>query len=110
MIIPRKFILLISRQLAKSRPNDLEITEKHTQRLFDHFRRGESLEVYDVIDRHQLDIVTDVFYGESCNSLIQTEQPFRDAMDAMLRLASIRTILGYVAASNKHFKAFRNAH
>lgn len=74
----------------------MEITEKHTQRLFDHFRRGEPLEVYDVIDRHQLDIVTDIFYGESTNSLVEREQPFRDAMDTMLRLASVRTILGYV--------------
>jgi hypothetical protein len=73
----------------------LEITETHTQRLFDHFRQGEPLEVYDVIDRHQLDIVTHVLYGESTNSLVEKEQPFRDAMDAMLRLASTRTVLGY---------------
>jgi hypothetical protein len=89
-------------QLAKSRPNDLEITEKHIRRLFDHFRRGEALEVYDVIDRLQLDVVTDIFYGESTNSLVQKEQPFRDAMDTLLRLASVRTILGYVAFLNKH--------
>lgn len=64
--------------------------------MFDHFRRGEPLEVYDVIDRHQLDIVTEIFYGDSANSLVEKEQPFRNAMDAMLRLASVRTILGYV--------------
>ncbi|KAF9697072.1 hypothetical protein EKO04_005147 [Ascochyta lentis] len=84
--------------LAKSRSNDLEITEKHTQRLFDHFRQAKPLEVYDVIDRHQLDIVTDIFYGESTNSLVDNEQPFRDAMDTMLRLASVRTILGPLAS------------
>jgi hypothetical protein len=74
----------------------LEITEKHTQRLFDHFRRERPLDVYDVIDRHQLDIATDIFYGESTNSLVEKEQPFRDAMVTMLRLASLKTLLGYV--------------
>jgi len=88
-------------QLSKSRPGDLDITEQHLQRLFAYFRGSGPIEVYDVVDRCQLDIATHIFFGESTDSLDQEEQPFRDAMDTLCRVASVRTIMGYVGNLRK---------
>jgi len=82
--------------LAQQRPNDLSISEHHIQRLFHHLHGAvEGIEVYDVIDRLQLDIVTHVFFGESTDSLDSEKQPFRDAMDTLLRVNTVRVALGY---------------
>jgi hypothetical protein len=89
-------------QLAQSRSDDLSITEYHIQRLFHHLRGAVEIEVYDVIDRLQLDIVTHVFFGESTDSLDSEKQPFRDAMDTLLRVNSVRVALGY-ARNCEHF-------
>ncbi|KAF2195933.1 cytochrome P450 [Zopfia rhizophila CBS 207.26] len=84
--------------LAKIRSTDVPKTEVHIQRLFRHFRTpGEPVEVYDLIDRCQLDVVTDVFFGESVASLQQEEQPFREAMDTLLRINSQRVPFGRLA-------------
>jgi hypothetical protein len=82
-------------QLAQSRPDDLSITEYHIQRLFHHLRGAVEIDVYDVIDRLQLDIVTHVFFGESTDSLDSDKQPFRDAMETLLRVNTVRVVLGY---------------
>ncbi len=87
-------------QLAQNRPNDLSISEYHIQRLFHHLRGAtDGIEVYDVIDRLQLDIVTHVFFGESTDSLDSNKQPFRDAMDTLLRVNTLRIALGYASNS-----------
>lgn len=88
-------------QLAQSRPNDLTISEYHIQRLFRHLHgASKGIEVYDVIDRLQLDIVTHVFFGESTGSLDSNKQPFRDAMDTLLRVNTNRVALGYAKNSD----------
>lgn len=52
-----------------------------------------------MIDRLQLDIVTHVFFGESTDSLDSDKQPFRDAMDTLLRVNTFRVALGYASDS-----------
>jgi hypothetical protein len=88
---------LISRQLAKSRPTDFALTEEHIGQLLLLLSNNEKpIEVYDVIDRLQLDVVTHIFFGESANSLEYNRQPFRDAMDALLTLNTTRVLFGSV--------------
>lgn len=83
-------------KLAKGRPDDLAITELHIQRLFQRFRENpdDGLEIYDVIDRLQLDIATHIFFGESADSLSGGVGGFQEAVDALLRLNSQRIVLG----------------
>lgn len=82
--------------IAKSRANDLEVTEKHVQKLFERFSIGKPVEVYDLIDCYQLDVTTDVFFGESAASLT-SKPPFRKPMDVLLPLNTARMLFGYKA-------------
>lgn len=50
--------------------------------------------VYDIIDRLQLDIVTEVFLGESTRSLEADDQPFREAMETLLQVNTMRLPFG----------------
>lgn len=81
--------------VAKIRPTDGEVIEKHVQRMLAKIPSdGSSVEFYDLIDRYQLDVVTEVFLGKSANSLIENQQPFREAVDHLLRLNTHRLLLG----------------
>lgn len=80
-------------KIAKSRANDLEVTEKHVQKLFERFSIGKPVEVYDLIDCYQLDVTTDVFFGESAASLT-SKPPFRKPMDVLLPLNTARMLFG----------------
>jgi hypothetical protein len=81
--------------VASGRPTDLEVTEEHFIQLLKHLSVGGiPVEVYDLIDRYQLDVVTHVFFGESANSLSTNRQPFRDAMDRLLKVNTIRVVFG----------------
>lgn len=71
------------------------MTEKHIVHAFDMLDRDGS-EASDVIDRLQLDVVTEVFCGESTNSLTSNQQPFRDAMETLQKINSFRLLLGKV--------------
>lgn len=55
------------------------------------------VDVYDIIDRFQLDLVSQVFLGESTNSLSATQQPFRRAMETLLTYNTNRLLFGYVS-------------
>jgi hypothetical protein len=84
-------------KVATSRPTDLEVTEGHFAKLVKHLSTdGTPVEVYDLIDRYQLDVVTQVFFGKSANSLSTNRQPFREAMDHLLKVNTIRVIFGSV--------------
>lgn len=50
--------------------------------------------VYNIIDRLQLDIVTEVFLGESARSSEADDQPFREAMETLLRVNTLRLPFG----------------
>lgn len=75
------------------RYDDLAITETHAQDLFKRFDVNEPVEVYDLADRYQLDVVTDVFFGETANSLT-SEPPFRKPMDTLHPINTARMLFG----------------
>lgn len=63
-------------------------------KLVQNSNRG--VDVYDIIDRFQLDLVSQVFLGESTDSLSATQQPFRKAMETLLTYNTNRLLFGYV--------------
>ncbi|KAI0878312.1 cytochrome P450 [Hypoxylon argillaceum] len=86
----------IKSHVGKLRTDDLEITEKHARQLFARLSTDAPVELYDLIDRYQLDVVTDVFFGESANSLT-SEPPFRAPMDTLHPINTARMLFGYLA-------------
>ncbi|KAI9820042.1 MAG: hypothetical protein M1827_006613 [Pycnora praestabilis] len=83
--------------VAKIRPTDCNLIEKHFVQFLKNVPNDDSpVEVYDLIDRYQLDVVTDVFLGESAESLSRNRQPFRDAMDDLLKYNTTRLLFGPV--------------
>lgn len=95
--IPRTRLTVYDNQAARIRSDDLAVTEFHVQRLFRHLRDSlDGLEVFDVIDRLQLDIVTEIFLGTSTDSLEHETSPFRDAMETLLKVNTRRIPLGCV--------------
>ncbi|KAI9046092.1 cytochrome P450 [Aspergillus affinis] len=85
---------LLRPHMNRVRQSDFEVTERHIQNAFKLLEEG--VDAFDVIDRLQLDVVTEVFCGESTNSLTSDQQPFRNAMDTLLKVASFRQLLGKV--------------
>ncbi|KAJ0159883.1 Cytochrome P450 52A13 [Colletotrichum tanaceti] len=83
----------IKTHVMKLRPDDLEITEKHAQKLFQRFDVGKPVEVYDVADRYQLDVVSEVFFGESADSLTG-HHPFREPMETLHPINTARMLFG----------------
>ncbi|KAL9044345.1 MAG: hypothetical protein Q9214_002512 [Letrouitia sp. 1 TL-2023] len=79
--------------VAKLRSSDLDITEKHIKNLFEILSTGKPVEVYDLADRAQLDVVTDVFFGESAESLT-SEPPFRECMETLNTINTARMLFG----------------
>ncbi|KAK8868404.1 cytochrome P450 [Apiospora arundinis] len=80
--------------VAKIRESDRGKIEKHVQNLLRVISSaGSPIEIYDVIDRYQLDVVTDVFLGKPANSLTEQRQPFRKAIDHLFRLNTRRLLL-----------------
>ena len=73
----------------------MAVTERHiitTLALLD----KEGNDVADIVDRLQLDVVTEVFLGESTNSLTSNQQEFRTAMETLQKIACLRQLLGKV--------------
>ena len=80
-------------QMGRVRESDFEVTERHLLNAFN-LLAEDGRDAFDVIDRLQLDIVTEVFCGESTNSLTSNQQPFRDAMEKLQKIACFRQLLG----------------
>lgn len=84
--------------MSRVRPDDIPTAEGHIQKLLSLIKKAPTgVDVYDVIDRFQFDLVTQVFLGESANSLSATEQPFRKAMEELLTYNTNRLLFGYAA-------------
>lgn len=62
------------------------------------------VDVYDLIDRYQLDVVSSILMGKATRSVITGKQPFREAMDTLLRINGFRQLLGYLPP----FPVFKN--
>ena len=80
-------------KMSRIRLADFDVTEKHLQHAFGLLSTNR-VDGFDVIDRLQLDVVTEVFCGESTNSLTSDQQPFRNAMETLQKIASFRQLLG----------------
>jgi cytochrome P450 len=84
--------------VSRVRPDDIPTAEEHMQKLLRLIRSSsKSVDVYDVVDRFQLDLVSQVFLGESMNSLSANEQPFRKAMEDLLTFNTNRLLFGRLA-------------
>ncbi|PMD46832.1 cytochrome P450 [Hyaloscypha variabilis F] len=82
-------------QIAHIRPADLTTTEFHIQKMFDLIRtKPDGINVYEAMDRLQLDIVTDVFLGRSINSLTMKRSPIQDAIDRLVEMSMLRIRVG----------------
>ena len=81
-------------QCAKPRPNDLEITESHFAHVLKQVELGQAVNVWDMVDRYQLDVASHVFFGKSTDALITNKQPFRKAMERLLKIASYKMSFG----------------
>lgn len=57
---------------------------------------GQPCDMYDLIDRYVLDVVSEIFLGESADSLLSEKQPFRDNMEVLVRWNTAKTVLGYI--------------
>ena len=68
--------------------------ERHVQPLLDNLARQQEVDALDQIDRFWMDAGTDVFFGESAETLTAERQPVREAMDEMCEWNTKRTLLG----------------
>lgn len=67
------------------------------KRLFRHLHDApDGLDIYDILDKLQMDIGTEIFLGISTDSLKHGKSPLRDAMGTILRINSMRLTFGYV--------------
>ncbi|KAE9963424.1 hypothetical protein BLS_009313 [Venturia inaequalis] len=80
--------------LARHREDDLAKTEVHWQQALRLLDLGLPVDIYDVIDRYQLDIVTDIYLGKSTASLVTGTSPIRYAVDTLFRINGFRQMLG----------------
>lgn len=71
------------------------MTERHVVNSFA-LLDEEGNDAADVVDRLQLDVVTELFLGESTNSLTSNQQQFRTAMETLQKIACLRQLLGKV--------------
>ncbi|KAK7987080.1 cytochrome P450 [Apiospora saccharicola] len=84
--------------VSRVRPDDIPVAEAHMQKLLGLIKNSpERVDVYDMVDRFQLDLVSQVFLGESTDSLSANEQPFRKAMEELLTFNTNRLLFGRLA-------------
>ncbi|KAH7552601.1 hypothetical protein BM1_08552 [Bipolaris maydis] len=84
--------------VSRVRSDDIPTAEEHMQKLLRLINNSpKKVDVYDVVDRFQLDLVSQVFLGESTNSLSANEQPFRKAMEELLTFNTNRLLFGRLA-------------
>ncbi|KAH8688933.1 cytochrome P450 [Phaeosphaeriaceae sp. PMI808] len=79
--------------LSHVREPVLTVTERHainSLALLD----KEGNDAADIVDRLQLDVVTEVFLGDSTNSLASNQQQFRTATETLRKIACLRKLLG----------------
>lgn len=91
---------LLRPHFALPRDSDLDVTEEHFQALLRRLNSSNgpgqtpAVEVYDLIDRYQLDIVSHIFFGKSAGTLASDKTPFREAMDRILMVITFKALFG----------------
>lgn len=95
--------VLISLQCAKSRDDDLNITESHFTHLSQKLGADDkAVSLLGLFDRYQLDVATHIFFGKSTDSLTSFEQPFRRAIARLLTVASYKLSFGLDTSDSFH--------
>ncbi|KAH7009161.1 cytochrome P450 [Macrophomina phaseolina] len=87
----------LSQHFGQMGLKELEATEAHVQNMLPILRKGAPVDVYDIIERYQMDIVTAIYMGKSTGYLQSGAAPFRDALSTLLRINSARLLLGKCA-------------
>ncbi|KAI4212373.1 MAG: hypothetical protein LQ351_004943 [Letrouitia transgressa] len=85
--------------VSKIRPTDAAVLNRCMNNLLRHLsNEGQPCDMYDLIDRYVLDVVSEIFLGESADSLLSDKQPFRDNMEVLVRWNTAKTVLGPLGA------------
>lgn len=84
--------------VAKVRPTDYPVTEKHTQNLIHILSDGEPHDTLDLLNRFAIDVVSDVFYGTSTSTLVSNDQSLRDAIQQHKNRNTWRNLLSGLGA------------
>lgn len=66
--------------VAKIRNTDYAVTERHTRNLVNVLSDGKPHDTLDLLNRFAIDVVSDIFYGTSTNTLVSNDQGLRDAI------------------------------
>lgn len=70
------------------------MTEKHVKILLDNLSDDCAHDCLEDMDRFVLDLVSDVFFGESAGTQLTDEQPLRDAVEEMYEWNTRKSLLG----------------
>ncbi|KAL9010177.1 MAG: hypothetical protein Q9173_004865 [Seirophora scorigena] len=89
---------LLRNHTAKSRPTDYAISERHVTVLIRNLSDGKPHDCLDQMDRFILDVVSDVFFGETAGTLSTELQPLRDAVEDMYIWNTQRILIGKLGA------------
>ena len=81
-------------QTAKSRTTDYTVTERHVSTLIEILSDSRPHDCLDQMDRFILDVVSDIFFGESAGTLSTQLQPVRDAVEEMYLWNTQRLLIG----------------
>jgi hypothetical protein len=70
------------------------VTEKHAQNLIRVFSDGAPHDTLDQLNRFAIDVVSDIFYGTSTETLITNDQSLRDAIQRHKNVNTWRSLFG----------------
>lgn len=93
-------------QISKSRSTDYVVMERHVTALIRNLSDGKPHECQ--VDRFSLDVVSDVFFGESACTLSAEIQPLRDAVEEMYIWNTQRILIGYKPLRSLAIARFKN--
>lgn len=80
--------------VARIRSTDYIVTERHTQNLIGVLSDGAPHDMLDLLNRFAIDVVSDIFYGTSTNTLVSNDQILRDAVQKLKDRNTWRNLLG----------------
>ncbi|KAF2865800.1 cytochrome P450 [Massariosphaeria phaeospora] len=81
---------------AKIRPTDYAVTDRHAQNLIRVLSDGMPHDTLDQLNRFAIDVVSDIFYGSSTNTLLTNDQSLRDAIQRHKNVNTWRLLFGKI--------------
>ncbi|KAF2821598.1 cytochrome P450 [Ophiobolus disseminans] len=83
---------------GKIRPTDYVVTKRHTQNLIRVLSDGKPHDTLNQLNRFAIDVVSDIFYGSSTNTLLTNDQSLRDAIQHHKNVNTWRLLFGKIGA------------